>query len=229
MQKGRGQLQFNVVSEQTLAKAQAEPEKYRNLATGCLGQSEVLPSSKENKTTSRSQKHASSLDSIGEAEMTSAICVRVGFLVALSVPDVAWSMDNLRTLVEMGFNTSNSKHFLGARPADERSPEDVVVVIGLLLSTAITPVALDTDPKRVCAAQGRSTRADRLFVRRGCGRCSLWGARNNMHARLATRLPTACSTLQSARCTPRAEGLCEQFPASMISWCIPTTKRVVVQ
>lgn len=37
VQKGVGQLQFNVVSEQTLRKAQAEPEKYRNLAVRVSG------------------------------------------------------------------------------------------------------------------------------------------------------------------------------------------------
>ena len=35
--KGVGQLQFNVVNEETLRRAQAEPEKYRNLAVRVSG------------------------------------------------------------------------------------------------------------------------------------------------------------------------------------------------
>ncbi|MDF1513481.1 MAG: pyruvate formate lyase family protein [Anaerolineae bacterium] len=37
IKKGVGQLQFNVVNEETLRKAQAEPEKYRNLAVRVSG------------------------------------------------------------------------------------------------------------------------------------------------------------------------------------------------
>jgi formate C-acetyltransferase len=37
VQKGVGQLQFNVVSAETLLKAQAEPDKYRNLAVRVSG------------------------------------------------------------------------------------------------------------------------------------------------------------------------------------------------
>jgi pyruvate-formate lyase len=37
VRKGVGQLQFNVVSAETLRKAQAEPEKYRNLAVRVSG------------------------------------------------------------------------------------------------------------------------------------------------------------------------------------------------
>lgn len=37
VEKGVGQLQFNVVSEETLRKAQAEPDKYRNLAVRVSG------------------------------------------------------------------------------------------------------------------------------------------------------------------------------------------------
>jgi formate C-acetyltransferase len=35
--KGVGQLQFNIVTAETLKKAQAEPEKYRNLAVRVSG------------------------------------------------------------------------------------------------------------------------------------------------------------------------------------------------
>jgi formate C-acetyltransferase len=37
VKKGVGQLQFNVVNEETLRKAQIEPEKYRNLAVRVSG------------------------------------------------------------------------------------------------------------------------------------------------------------------------------------------------
>jgi formate C-acetyltransferase len=37
IQEGVGQLQFNVVSEETLRRAQAEPDKYRNLAVRVSG------------------------------------------------------------------------------------------------------------------------------------------------------------------------------------------------
>ncbi len=40
VEKGVGQLQFNVVNEETLRRAQAEPEKYRNLAVRVSGYSQ---------------------------------------------------------------------------------------------------------------------------------------------------------------------------------------------
>lgn len=147
--------------------------------------------------------------------MTSPFAYRVGFLGCPSVPDVAWSMDNLRTLVEMGFNTIQLNIAWGARPADEPlNLEDVVDGIGLLPEHRQSlPLLSDTDPKRV--AQRRADLRGRIALCREAGLRTVFhfGAPYNMHARFGDTPPNclldpAVSEMYAAL----LRAFAEQFP-----------------